>query len=90
MDRAVELLNPMRDKNDCKNRGGEGTTPVTTACFVQKLESKCVCEEQNKKIKTAHSREHQNKTKNLTHAFSFGTQTGGGDYQKLATNKGVR
>ena len=28
--RAVRLLNPMRDKG--KNRGGEGTTPVTTAC----------------------------------------------------------
>ena len=30
--RAVGLLNPMRDKNEGKNRGGEGTTPVTTAC----------------------------------------------------------
>ena len=32
---AVGLLNPtcMRDKNiEGKNRGGEGTTPVTTAC----------------------------------------------------------
>ena len=31
--RAVELLNPMGDtKNEGKNRGGKGTTPVTTAC----------------------------------------------------------
>ena len=29
--RAVGLLNPMRDIEG-KNRGGEGTTPVTTAC----------------------------------------------------------
>ena len=31
--RAVGLLNPMRDKKiEGKNRGGEGKTPVTTAC----------------------------------------------------------
>ena len=30
--RAVGLLNPMRDRIEGKNRGGEGTTPVTTAC----------------------------------------------------------
>ena len=30
--RAVGLLNPMRDKIEGKNRGGEGSTPVTTAC----------------------------------------------------------
>ena len=30
--RAVGLLNPMRDKIEGKNRGKEGTTPVTTAC----------------------------------------------------------
>ena len=30
--RAVGLLNPMRDKIEGKNRGEEGTTPVTTAC----------------------------------------------------------
>ena len=29
---AVGLLNPMRDKTEGKNRGEEGTTPVTTAC----------------------------------------------------------
>ena len=29
--RAVGLLNPMRDKNKGKNRGGEGTTLLTTA-----------------------------------------------------------
>ena len=30
--RAVGLLNPMRDqKNEGKNRGEKGTTPVTTA-----------------------------------------------------------
>ena len=30
--RAVGLLNPMRDKIEGTHRGGEGTTPVTTAC----------------------------------------------------------
>ena len=30
--RAVGLLNPMRDKNGRQEPGGEGTTPVTTAC----------------------------------------------------------
>ena len=30
--RAVGLLNPMRDKIEGKNRGEEGTAPVTTAC----------------------------------------------------------
>ena len=30
--RAVGMLNPMRDKNEGTYRGGEGTTPVTTAC----------------------------------------------------------
>ena len=31
--RAVGLLNPLRDeKNEGKNRGEEGSTPVTTAC----------------------------------------------------------
>ena len=30
--RAVGLLSPMRDKIEGKSRGGEGTTPVTTAC----------------------------------------------------------
>ena len=30
---AVGLLNPMRDgKIEGKNQGGQGTTPVTTAC----------------------------------------------------------
>ena len=29
--RAVGLLNPLRDKIERENRGGEGTTPVTTA-----------------------------------------------------------
>ena len=28
---TVGLLNPMRDKIEGKNRGEEGTTPVTTA-----------------------------------------------------------
>ena len=27
------MLNPMRDKNGGTYRGGEGTTPVTTACL---------------------------------------------------------
>ena len=31
--RAVGLLNPMRDKNGRQEPGGEGTTPVTTACL---------------------------------------------------------
>ena len=26
------MLNPMRDKNEVKYRGGDGKTPVTTAC----------------------------------------------------------
>ena len=26
------MLNPMRDKNEGNLRGGEGKTPVTTAC----------------------------------------------------------
>ena len=30
--RAVGMLNPMRDKNEGTYRGGEGTTPVSTAC----------------------------------------------------------
>ena len=30
--RAVGMLSPMRDKNEGTYRGGEGTTPVTTAC----------------------------------------------------------
>ena len=30
--RVVGMLNPMRDKNEGTYRGGEGTTPVTTAC----------------------------------------------------------
>ena len=30
--RAVGMLTPMRDKNGGTYRGGEGTTPVTTAC----------------------------------------------------------
>ena len=30
--RAVGMLNPMRDKSEITYRGGEGTTPVTTAC----------------------------------------------------------
>ena len=30
--RAAEMLNPTRDKNEGTYRGGEGTTPVTTAC----------------------------------------------------------
>ena len=44
--RAVGLLNRMRDK--LKDRGKEGTTPVTTA-FVQNLESKSVRKERKKK-----------------------------------------
>ena len=31
--RAVGMLNPMRDKNEGTYRGGEGMTPVTTACL---------------------------------------------------------
>ena len=31
--RAVGMLNPVRDKNEGTYRGGEGTTPVTTACL---------------------------------------------------------
>ena len=34
--RAVRMLTPMSDKNEGTYRGGEGTTPVTTA-FVQKI-----------------------------------------------------
>ena len=30
--RAVGMLNPMHDKIEGTYRGGEGTTPVTTAC----------------------------------------------------------
>ena len=30
--RAVGMLNPMRDKNQGTYWGGEGATPVTTAC----------------------------------------------------------
>ena len=30
--RAVGMLNPMRDKNEGTYRGGDGTTPVNTAC----------------------------------------------------------
>ena len=30
--RAVGMLKPMRDKNEGTYRGGEGTTPETTAC----------------------------------------------------------
>ena len=30
--RAVGMLNPMRDKSEGTYRGGEGTTPETTAC----------------------------------------------------------
>ena len=30
--REVGLMNPMRDKVEGKNRGEEGTTPMTTAC----------------------------------------------------------
>ena len=30
--RALGMLNPMRDKTEGTYRGGEGTTPVTTAC----------------------------------------------------------
>ena len=30
--RAMGLLNPMHNKIEGKNRGGEGTAPVTTAC----------------------------------------------------------
>ena len=30
--RAVGMLNPMRNKNEGTYRGGEGTTPVITAC----------------------------------------------------------
>ena len=30
--RAVRMLTPMSDKNEGTYRGGEGTTPVTTAC----------------------------------------------------------
>ena len=30
--RAVGMLNRMRDKSEGTYRGGEGTTPVTTAC----------------------------------------------------------
>ena len=30
--RTMGLLTPTRDKNEGKNQGEEGTTPVTTAC----------------------------------------------------------
>ena len=30
--RAVGMLNPMHNKNEGTYRGGEGATPVTTAC----------------------------------------------------------
>ena len=31
--RAVGIVNPMRDKSQGKLRGGEGETPVITACL---------------------------------------------------------
>ena len=47
--RAVGLLNPMRDKNRGKNRGEEGTTPVTTTCPEA---GKWKCEKKKKKMST--------------------------------------
>ena len=45
--RAVGLLDPLRNKIEGKNRGGEGTTPVTTACPEEA--GKWKCEEKKKK-----------------------------------------
>ena len=49
--RAVGLLNPMRDiKIEGKNRGGEGMTPVTTAC-PEAGKSKSVLKKKQKRVK---------------------------------------